>query len=516
MRNYKIILTLLLSIIISSCSTPDYPSGPSSIQPEASQNRWWKWRSEKPVDSRPFAYKGIIFAYSEKGILYAMDGISGDELWSFDFERDIYCFDDPLFYEELVLIALSSGSCYALNIYNGSVVWKIEQKKTPVKDLLDQLKSEIEMGIKPKDLKEYTSLKMPAESIFMYSNIHDDILFFCFSTDIIEIDSSYRPFATTKDYIMAINPGNGSILWEFPLPERIYSGYPIEGFSCKYNTTNAYRKRLTYNKPDNTYQNILGIYGYIALFAFEPFLFALDKNTGELLWEANSYLIRMNPYTDDGKLYTLIHDNYHPLFRALAPENGDLIWEYKLKKLEDIEPLAGGCFMNGKYGHLDFLFSKSEDTVILECYDNIPDQHCKWPLYLIAIDTNNGQVLWKRIFKFRAKVLKISGNIIYCISDRNNLSRLNIKTGLTLNSLKLQNEDFFHDFLQLHGNILLISSSSGSSHISAIDINTGNVIWRIDNPLRNVIAANNMIYCSYLKRIYAIDRKIDDSSDEYK
>ncbi len=534
MRYYQIVIILSVLAFISACTAHHYSSKPSAIPQEINHPKWWKWRSEMPVDSRPFAYKGIIFAYLEKGILYAMDGISGDELWSFDFERDIYCFDDPLFYEELVLIALSSGSCYALNIYNGSVVWKIEQKKTPVKDLLDQLKSEIEMGIKPKDLKEYTSLKMPAESIFMYSNIHDDILFFCYSAKIIDINSSNRPFISTREYIHAINPRDGSILWEFLLPDKIYYGHPIKGFSCKHRGTNAYKEWLLRGKPENTDMHLSGIYNSMAALVIEPlrypwerYLYVIDKYTGKILWKTESYIIGINPHTDDKKLYTIIHNTDQPLFRALEPENGKLIWEYKLKKLVDLEPVFGGLIITqsgSRYHHYDILFSESDNMVFLICYifnksfDGLSDStghiyrnHNAYLAYITAINSDTGETLWKKGLTY-TQILGISGQMLYYVLDRRYLYGIDTKTGKTIKNLDLnmKNEGLNHDFCQLHGNLLLSRSYQDKSHLSAIDITTGDTLWRINCFLSTIAVADNTIYGVYNGNIYAIDLRDDD------
>lgn len=529
MKNYKIILALFLSIIISSCSTPDYPSDPSSIQPEASQNRWWKWISEKPVDSRPFAYKGIIFAYSEKGILYAMDGISGNELWSFDFDNEDYSFNDPLFYEDTVFMLLSSGTCYALDIYDGSVLWKLQQNDIPEEDVLNYVEYHGEREIKAKKLKEYKSVKMPTDSTFLYGNIHDHTLFFCFSAKAIEIDSSGEPNFKIKDYITAINPGNGDILWEFILPVQAYRNRIVKSSQLFYNDPfgpradpspkayfRQYGRRLSacydnlvfFNIP--TDMEVEKCHYYMGRRYFTGSirkLFALDKKTGRLVWEKTGEIIfEFNPHVNNGILYCLeVIDlcKIEPVYLSgLDARTGQILWEYRIKNIKELteeltdyyERKTGyvGTFYYNRYiGRFDIFFPSNNNGLLFLycCIESLDPPIPPFSAnYIIAINALTGEIIWDKFFENSTAVNSLIDDNIYLTQrQKQPLSDLlhnidliitNSKTGEEIRRIELNtvHKDYFIYFLIKHENMLYLylrdsyKLNSGTPYIYIIDI----------------------------------------------
>lgn len=510
----------------------DYTSDPTSMKPECSQNRWWKWRSDKPVNSRPFAYKGIIFAYSDKGILYAMDGISGNELWSFDFDNEVYSFNDPFFYEDIVFMILSSGTCYALDIYNGSLLWKLEQNDIPESDILNYLDYHGERGINPEKLQKYKSVKIPTDSTFLYGNIHDDTLFFCFSAKVLEIGPSGEPDFRIRDYITALNPKTGDVLWEFIIPVQVYRNRIAKSIQLFYN--DPFGPRADPSPKANFLQygrRISACYDNLVFFNIptdlevekrhyymgRPYftgsirkLFALDKKTGMLEWEKTGEIIfEINPYVNNGILYCLeVIDLYkmEPVYiSGLDARDGQILWEYRIKKIEELkEELADyyelktghiGTFNFNRYiGRFDIFFSSNNNDILyIYCYIESLDPPVP-PFsanYIIAINALTGKIIWDKFFENSTAVNSIIDDNIYFtrrqkkpssgLSHNIDLIIINGKTGEEIKKIELNTDhkEYFIYFLKEHANMLYLclgdcyKLNSGTPYIYYIEIPSG-------------------------------------------
>jgi|GEM_PF-2856350 len=84
----------------------------------------WQFRGEDGINSPPVATDGVIYAGSNAGYLYALDGRSGEELWRFETSGGVSL--APAVAGETVYAVSDEGHLYALDRQTGREQWRFD------------------------------------------------------------------------------------------------------------------------------------------------------------------------------------------------------------------------------------------------------------------------------------------------------------------------------------------------------------------------------------------------------
>ncbi|MCW4024133.1 MAG: PQQ-binding-like beta-propeller repeat protein [Candidatus Bathyarchaeota archaeon] len=81
----------------------------------------WSFEADSPVSGSPVVGDGTVFFGSWAGTLYAVDSISGEEVWNRSFNTRLL--STPTIINGVLYTGADDGNVYALNATNGNTIW---------------------------------------------------------------------------------------------------------------------------------------------------------------------------------------------------------------------------------------------------------------------------------------------------------------------------------------------------------------------------------------------------------
>jgi outer membrane protein assembly factor BamB len=87
-------------------------------------DRYWRFRTEGPVQSSPVIADGRVYVGSDDGTLFCVDAARGQELWRYTTQDVVEA--PPLVVDDAVVVGSHDGSVYCLDAANGELRWRIE------------------------------------------------------------------------------------------------------------------------------------------------------------------------------------------------------------------------------------------------------------------------------------------------------------------------------------------------------------------------------------------------------
>jgi outer membrane protein assembly factor BamB len=264
----------------------------------------------------------------------------------------------------------------------------------------------------------------------------------------------------------------------------------------------------------------LGWLGWQFLNHREYYLYALDAESGQVLWAAalpESKLSTSRPYAAEGRVYVglLTQDERPPAYDAevslvaFDASTGQRLWTYVPDRAQ--------------FGEITSrLWADNQPYVIGDLVFLILPGSGRTPYHLVALDSATGNLRWVRedAFALRGHTelpeVRSAANRLFAIlaSYANeqttfSLKALDPQTGQPIQDLwtwKPQEDGFLDDFdgplLQTDAQTVFVVTTKG---IRAFDATSGQPKFRIDQPRLRYSVAGNTLYARALRSVTAYD-----------
>ncbi len=219
----------------------------------------WRFPMSYAGESSPTVAEGVVYVASKEHYLYALDAASGEKIWSYRTDGLIY--GSPTLSDELVLVGGDDGDIFAVDRESGILRWKYAAPS----------------GV--------------------------------FST--ISVDNGLAIVTLNDQTVIALDVEDGQLEWEYSVGGN--ASPAIDGMSLyvgsKDGAVYAFNVKSG-GPPDWLFPTGNGevlspvVVKDLVIFAAGPTLFALDRTTGDLVWQ---YPIGANATTEpvvvDGRIY---------------------------------------------------------------------------------------------------------------------------------------------------------------------------------------------------------------------
>ena len=317
---------------------------------------------------------------------------------------------------------------------------------------------------------------------------------------------------TFETDIIALDENNGSLIWETDLPLN-YSSTPF----------------INTNSPVVSNGKVFTCYGSLFSFLPQSRIFALDENTGEIIWEKHFFTSSSYPsitISNDKVIVGGHFTNIIPISRLYVfdANNGDLIWRKTMLGYFESTPVVSN----------NTVFTATSCKTPMTIGFNAPFFSGRARVY--AFDLNDGSKIWDTRVKghvilssptvSNGKLLVPSTNIIGLLIWNREVTSLDVKTG----------EEIWHYHIKQNANNscwpasistpsvaygkIFINDASG--FIIALDEDTGEMLWEseiideVEGPsmcasVPPVIADHKVITASYEN--YMIDNILFEKSE---
>jgi len=331
-----------------------------------------------------------------------------------------------------------------------------------------------------------------------YLEIINSTFFSFYSSPIVANGKIFIVGSGAKANIFALHENNGSLIWKKRLP--------LVGFMGMINS------------PVVSNGKVFVCYG--SLFSFPPLsiIFALDENTGEIIWEKNiikdSFVYPSITFSNDKIIFGGHFTNILPISRLYVfdANNGDLIWQNKMRGYFESTPVVSN----------NIVFAATSCKSPMTIGFNTPLFSRRSRVY--AFDLNNGSKIWETRVKGHIIIsspavsngkLLVPSTIIRGLyrCDRR-VTSLDVKTG----------EEIWH--YHIRQNVLnscwpaSISTPSvaygkifvndAAGFIIALDEETGEKLW--ESEIIDEVEAPSM--CAIIPPVIADHKVITTSSEE--
>lgn len=258
------------------------------VKPSKISEVLWKFKSDDYISTNPVVYKDVVIFGSNNSLL-ALNKETGELIWEFGADFSLGSYNDisstPTVCDGRVFFGSNVGTFYALNVYNGKILWKTEMD--------DRISSspKVSGGV----------VYFGCEDGFLYAyNIETGLEKWRYRT----INSISGPPAIidghiiviTKYGIYSVNSRSGELSWSKELTPD-FSNVPITSDDLIYLNTlddiyaldkNSGKEVFHYQFPqDSAYlvDPCLANRKLICYSVHRQKLFALDLKSGDLIWE---------------------------------------------------------------------------------------------------------------------------------------------------------------------------------------------------------------------------------------
>jgi len=214
----------------------------------------WTFEAEDKIVSSPTIKDGKVFIGSRDSHLYAVDAASGTLSWKY--KAGNWIDSTPALEEERVYFASRDGFLYCLDLFDGSLVWKHETASTDMS------------SPKINDGKVFSGTGFPNKLIY------------------------------------ALDASTGSKKWEKEADQMVYSSPALTG------------DQLFIGSNDGK-------------------LYGLDKNSGQEVWsfKTRGGIYMMSPAVKDNRVFFASGDFDWSVY-ALDRTSGDLLWEHSVEDIQ--------------------------------------------------------------------------------------------------------------------------------------------------------------------------------------
>lgn len=230
-------------------------------------------------------------------------------------------------------------------------------------------------------------------------------------------------------------------------------------------------------------------------------LFALDSETGGLIWSSELPVVGSTPFVTGDSLYVGTCNG----IAAVDSRTGGLLWEVQLVDFP--------C--DPRKDQTSFFLSSSPivtDTGVIMCthrnmlYDTA-NPHPEGVNEVVCLDVKDGTYLWRYPYILRAGYSPaLLDNTLVLNSDQ--LRLLDVQTGQQLWSYET---DFLSDTSPVITQSTNVITSSEDGVIYALDINVRDLLWTrcLDDLVLSTPAVHNdrIILMTYDESLYALDEK---------
>ncbi len=190
---------------------------PSSALPEATIS--WQFQTGGPVWSGIEYHEGRVYFGSDDGSLYALDALTGEQIWQFDIGSTLRA--RPVIAGEHLLAQADNGYLYRLDLHGGSLEWQAQLQDSP--------QPRLSSGDPGFNYDYYASAAVVADQhIYIGSadgrlqavNLQDGSNIWSFTT---QGPITTTPAITTDQVIIgshdgnvyALDPATGRLLWQY-------------------------------------------------------------------------------------------------------------------------------------------------------------------------------------------------------------------------------------------------------------------------------------------------------------
>ncbi len=218
----------------------------------------WKFRTLKPNVSVPTVHGEKLFFGSSDRNLYCLDRRTGEVLWKFEAEEEIVVIRPLLVIGECIYVGTMGTMMYAININDGTCVWKkkfgdygMTRGGVYLKGLIIQptqggfiyaFTPEGDIAWKVSRNETFTSVATDGENVYTSS---EDLNFYCFDSEGKLVwkykmeGPAWQPglihegvvYVGSNDcFLYAFDAASGELLWKFRCPGSPISHPPIRSY----------------------------------------------------------------------------------------------------------------------------------------------------------------------------------------------------------------------------------------------------------------------------------------------
>lgn len=302
---------------------------------------------------------------------------------------------------------------------------------------------------------------------------------------------------TAGNTLYSKNYSNGKDLWSLQLEERSYIRYLEDNL---YIVGESYIKKLKMDGEELWKHNVKTewdvepvAYNGVIYFSTNQEekgrVVAIDTDIGEEKWKSEfDFSVGHSVYADSNRILVRSKNGY---IYALDSENGKTLWKFKTG--------------NERVSALDVPYIITDGVL----YTGSSDK------YLYAIELESGKEMWKiEIGNLVYGPIAAEGNIICFSTDGNYVLAIDIREKKEV--LKYAFEEGQPPYPFINNSVVYLKGGDGlNASLSALDINTGNTIWKY-NTKRQVeglpVIKDGLMYFGgkddkYQGHLYAIDIK---------
>lgn len=261
----------------------------------------WQFHADGQILSSPVIADAMVIFGTDSGIVYALDGRSGNQKWSFDTGDTIRT--SPALYGDMVIFSVKSGSLFSLSTSSGDQVWKVDVSTETVPADEFALSSVLVAGDTAFvcDISgELVALRADTGTILWRTKIGTGI---CSapSTDGMRVFTTSSSGAGGR--LVAVDGVSGEIIWSVNLTSKP-STFPV---------TNG--ELVIVSTADGTTN-------------------AFDALDGEMRWWMKTLNeVLAPPLISDGKVF--ISDSFAGEFYALNVQTGEIVWQHTIENPYD-------------------------------------------------------------------------------------------------------------------------------------------------------------------------------------